>query len=148
MPGMPGTFSSSSRVSDSDMHHVPWCMTGSLTSGFLWRQWRGKRSRHSRRMRNPQVYVSGKRPIVTSYSSIFLARANSCKGGLHQWITTVKIDFSPPGIHGLACKKLFFLMTDDSETVTASYEARWSVFGRAHRGNFDANCFTNMSERC
>ena len=36
------------------MHHVgianPW--------------WRGKRSQHSRRMRNPQFYVSGKRPIV------------------------------------------------------------------------------------
>ena len=26
-------------------------------------RWRGKRSRHSRRMRNPQFYVSGKRPI-------------------------------------------------------------------------------------
>ena len=34
--------------------HVPWCMSGSLTSGFLWRQWRGKCSRYSRRMRNPQ----------------------------------------------------------------------------------------------
>ena len=28
-------------------------------------QWRGKRSRHSQRMRNQQFYVSGKRPIVT-----------------------------------------------------------------------------------
>ena len=26
-------------------------------------RWRGKRSRHSRRMRNPQFYVPGKRPI-------------------------------------------------------------------------------------
>ena len=38
------------RVSDPDMHHgtcvvhVPWCMPGSLTGGFLWSQWRGKRS--------------------------------------------------------------------------------------------------------
>ena len=38
---MPGTFSPPPRVSDPDMHHgtcvthVPWCMTGSLTSGFL-----------------------------------------------------------------------------------------------------------------
>ena len=30
---------------------------------------RGKRSRHSRRMRNPQFYVSGKRPMVESYST-------------------------------------------------------------------------------
>ena len=39
--------------SDPDMHHstclthVPWCMPGSLTSGFLCSRWRGKRSRHS-----------------------------------------------------------------------------------------------------
>ena len=58
------------RVSDLDMHHgtcvmhVPWCMPGSLTSGFLWCRWRGKLSRHSRRMRNPQFYISGKRPMA------------------------------------------------------------------------------------
>ena len=36
-PGMPGTFSPPPRVNDPDMHHgtcVPWCMPGSLTSGF------------------------------------------------------------------------------------------------------------------
>ena len=38
-------------------------MPGSLTSGSHWSRWRGKRSRHSRHMRNPQFYVSGKRPI-------------------------------------------------------------------------------------
>ena len=43
--------------------------------------------------------------IVTSYSSIVLARANWRKGDLHWWITTVNIDFSSPDIHGLACKK-------------------------------------------
>ena len=68
--GMPGTCSLPARVSDPDMHHgtcvtrVPWCMPGSLTSGFLWSQWRWKRSRHSRRMRNPQFYISGKRPMT------------------------------------------------------------------------------------
>ena len=47
-PGMPGTFSPPSRVSDPDMYHgtcvthVPWCMSGSLTSGFLWSRWLGK----------------------------------------------------------------------------------------------------------
>ena len=44
--------------------------------------------------------------IVTSYLSIVLARADWRKCNLHQWITTVNIDFSPPGIHGLACKKI------------------------------------------
>ena len=68
--GMPGTFSPPPYVSDPDMHHgtclthVPWCMPGSLTSGFIWSRWRGKRSRHSRHMRNPQFYVSDKRPIL------------------------------------------------------------------------------------
>ena len=71
-PGMQGTFSPPLRVSDPDMHHgmwmthVPWCMLGSLTSGFLWSRWRGKRSRHSRRMRNPQFWVSVKRPMETT----------------------------------------------------------------------------------
>ena len=47
-PGMPGTFSPSPQASDPDMHHgtcvthVPWCMSGSLTSGFLWNRRRGK----------------------------------------------------------------------------------------------------------
>ena len=39
-PGIPGTFSPPTRVSDPDMHHgtcvthVPWCMPGSLTISF------------------------------------------------------------------------------------------------------------------
>ena len=47
-PGMPGTFSPPPEASDTDMHHdtcvshVPWCMPGSLTSGFLWSRRRGK----------------------------------------------------------------------------------------------------------
>ena len=70
-PGMPGTFSPPPRDSDPDMHHVravmsaPECMPGSLTSGFLWSRWHGKRSWYSRSMHNPnpQFYVSGKRPM-------------------------------------------------------------------------------------
>ena len=70
--GKPGTFSLPPRVSDPDMHygtcvtHVPWCLSVSLTSYFLWSPGRGKRSRHSWRMRNPQFYVSGNRPICGS----------------------------------------------------------------------------------
>ena len=69
-PGMPGTITPPPRVGDPDMHHgtcvthVLWCMPGSLTSGFLSSGWREKRSRHSRRMRNPQFCVSGKRPMI------------------------------------------------------------------------------------
>ena len=74
-PGMPGTFSPFPLVSDPDMHHgtcvthVPWCMPGSLISGLLFlSQWRGKRSRHSRRMRIRQLCVSGKRPMRLFFS--------------------------------------------------------------------------------
>ena len=59
-PGMPGTFSPPSIVSDLGMHHGT-CVTH--VSGLLTRGGRGKRSRHSLRMRNPQFYVFGKRPI-------------------------------------------------------------------------------------
>ena len=75
-PGMPGTFSPPLRVSNPDMHHgtcvthVSWCMPGSLTSGFLWSWWLGKRSRHSRRMRNPRFYVFGKRPMSITRNNL------------------------------------------------------------------------------
>ena len=64
VPGMPVTFSLPLRFSDPDTHHgtcvthVTWCMSGSLTRCFLWSRWRGKRSRHTQRMRNPQLYIS------------------------------------------------------------------------------------------
>ena len=67
---MPGTFSLPSRVSDPDSitaRASRMCrdsMPGSLSSGFLWSWWQGKRSWHSRRKRNLQLYVSGKRPMV------------------------------------------------------------------------------------
>ena len=53
--------------------HVPWCMPGSLISGFLWSCWRGKRSRRSRRMRNPQFYVSGKSPMFIQVQVLWAA---------------------------------------------------------------------------
>ena len=59
------------------------------------------------------VTRTGDTGIVTSYSSIVPARANWHKGDLHQWKTAVNIDFSPPGIHGLACKKTYFRPVDD-----------------------------------
>ena len=37
---------------------------------------------------------------------LFLHGQIGSKGDLHYWITAVNIDFSPSGIHGLACKKL------------------------------------------
>ena len=83
-PGIPGALSPSPRVSDRDMHHgtcathVPWCMRGSLTSGFPWSRWRGKRSRNSRRMSSPRFYVSGKRPIAKFPFCCVLLSGASC----------------------------------------------------------------------
>ena len=77
-PGMPGMFSPSPRVSDPSMHHgtcvthVPWCMPGSLANGVLWSRWRGKRSRQSRRMRDLQIYVSGKRSMCDEIISGYI----------------------------------------------------------------------------
>ena len=75
-PVMTGTFSTQPPVSDPNMHHgtcvmhLLLCMPGALTSGFLWSRWRGKRSRHSWRMRNPQFYVSGERPMARGHHLI------------------------------------------------------------------------------
>ena len=69
-PGTSWAFSPPPRVSDPDVYHgtcvthMPWCMPVSLTSGFLWNRWWGKRSR---RMRKPQFHVSGKRPMNMNY---------------------------------------------------------------------------------
>ena len=74
--GMPGTLTPPPRFSDPDLHHgtcvthVPWCMPGSLTNGFFWSRWWGKRSRHSRLMHNPRFCVSGKRAIDAMTSLI------------------------------------------------------------------------------
>ena len=113
-PGMLGTFSPLLRVSDPDMHHgtcvthVPRCMPGSLTSCFLWNLWWGKRSQHSRRMRNPQFCVSGKRPIAR-FCDIHLRATSQLVPKLQFRIMSLEIIFSkllsqvPRGQCYLAC---------------------------------------------
>ena len=59
---------SSCRPSSSCVTHVPWYLSGSLTSIFLWSRWPGKRSQHSWRMHNPQFPVPGKRPMETYHA--------------------------------------------------------------------------------
>ena len=49
-------------VSDPDMHHGVRHARAVMHAGIANSQCRGKRSRHSRRMHNPQLYVSSKRP--------------------------------------------------------------------------------------
>ena len=70
-PRMSETFSPPPRVSDPDMHHstyvtyMSWCMPGSLPSDLLWSRWWGKRSRHSRHMRNPKFAYLVRGPLCT-----------------------------------------------------------------------------------
>ena len=124
-PGMPGTFSPPSRISDRDMHHgtcvthVPWCMPGSLTSCFLWNRWREKPSRHTRRMRNPQFYVSGKRPLkyhayqMQSNADGRVSSFNKCAGFSQSPSTCllsyscIKETFIQMGINYWLCDLLF-----------------------------------------
>ena len=45
------------------LSEIKFATTTTTTGGFIWSRWREKRSRHSWRMRNPQFYVSAKRPM-------------------------------------------------------------------------------------
>ena len=70
-PGMPRTFSlpptskeTTSKRSRHASRHVR-DARAVMHVGIANPRWREKRSKHSRRMRNPQFYVSGKRPMPT-----------------------------------------------------------------------------------
>ena len=49
-------------------------------------RWRGKRSRHSRRMRNPQFYVSGKRPMLYHGSIVMTWLTITRLNCIHQFV--------------------------------------------------------------
>ena len=68
-------------------------------------RWRGKRSRNSRRMRNPQYYVSGKRPMA--WYNIFISsclckcQKYTCVITLEHW-SLVSVVHIPSTFHYLA----------------------------------------------
>ena len=88
-PGMPGTFPSPSKSKETASYrsrhasrHVR-DARAVMHVGIDNPRWRGKRSRHSRRMRNPQFYVSGKRPMAfTQYLKCHCCCALSRLGAL------------------------------------------------------------------
>ena len=55
-------------ISDPCMHHARAAMHVGIANPL----WRGKRSPHSRCMRNPQFYISGKRPMLSCVSRIYV----------------------------------------------------------------------------
>ena len=79
--GMLGTFSPSPQVNDPDLHHgtcvthVPWCMPGSLTSGFLW---------HRRRGKTFPVFPAHAQPAILHIWS----EARGCIGQVQEWKIT------------------------------------------------------------
>ena len=112
---MPGVFSPSPRVSDPDMHHgtcvthVPGCMPGSLTSRFLWSRWRRKRSRHSRRMRNPHFAYLVRGPWRTWHPKNETHRSIGSKD--HRLdIDPCRVDVSSMSIQGLLLSALRFIV--------------------------------------
>ena len=76
-------------LSDPGMHHGA-CVTHVMHAGIANPRWRGKRSRHSRRMRNPPFCVSGKRPMESckrfgTYSVLYMHKtyetiSSHCQG--------------------------------------------------------------------
>ena len=79
-PGMPGPFfppptskETASYRSRHESRHVRHARAV-MHVGIDNMRWRGKRSRHSRRMRNPSFYVSGKRPMELTFGK----RLGSC----------------------------------------------------------------------
>ena len=90
-PGILGTFSPSptskrtaslrSRHTSRHVRHA----RAVMAVGIAIPCWRGKRSRHSRRMRNPQFYVSGKRSM-DDYTDDYRCNIDSgltCSTGQH-----------------------------------------------------------------
>ena len=94
-PGMPGTFSLPLRVSDPDMQHgtcvmhVPWCMSGSLTSGFLGRRGGKTFPQLYVLVRGPCTATDGRASWVTwSWTAMVLNICHGCYRYVWEWIST------------------------------------------------------------
>ena len=94
-PGMPGKFSpppTSKETASKRFRHTPRHVREARTVlhvGIANLRWREKRSRDSQRMRNPQFYVSGKRPMVEKYK--FVANYDIAGLGIHLRNETINL---------------------------------------------------------
>ena len=100
-------------------------MPGSLTSGFLWSRWRARRSRHSRRMRNPQFYVSGKRPMAAgdcsqSHNDVFVAKIYPT--GLSHYLAVQVLTTMPNSEYFNRTKKLPCTITQSTKHFTLTHK--------------------------
>ena len=131
--GMPGTLAIT--VSDHDVPngtcatHVPWSMPGLLIRDLLWNRWRGKRSRNSWRMSNPQFYVSGKRPMLYWIELLYHITIRQCI----QWILLTHHLFqtsaSPHTVHfiNIAHFILCWWMEDHTSLVVSHIVLKYFV---------------------
>ena len=85
-PGMPGTFPlppTSKETASLRPRRASWhvCHTRVVMHiGIANQRWQGKGSRHFRRMRNPRLYISGKRLMLT------LVHVSTYVGGLYPFV--------------------------------------------------------------
>ena len=107
------------RVNHPDMHHdtcvthVPWCVPGSVTRGFLWSWWRGKRSWHSRRMCSPQFYISGKRHMLC-LPFLWIADLQTFNV---QATTQIHVNYPDSKVHGANMRPTWALSAPDGPHV-------------------------------
>ena len=105
-------------VGDPSMHH------GTCVIGIINPRWQGKRSRHSRRMHNPQFYVSGKRPMVGKTGSwqarLLLNALALFEGFLSKNQSRVRVSVSLPGFTSITCKHV--------RAATYCCQSDWSMF--------------------
>ena len=116
-PGMPGTFSQCHRLqrtaSQRSRHasrHVRHARAV-MHVGIANSRWRGKCSRHSRRMRNPQFCVSGKKPMDN---------ATSKQSALKHFDTQTKL---PP-----ICRRRFQTHFSWMKMFQFQVEFHWNMF--------------------
>ena len=96
MPGMPATYSpppTSKETANQRSQHASRHVRDARTVmhvGITKQRWRGKSSRHSRRMHNPQYHVSGKRSM-----HIFINHIAFLKIMINTWLIHLLMNLSP-----------------------------------------------------
>ena len=106
----------SSILKDASSIHTRGHSRAVMHVGIAKSWWRGKRSRLSRRMRNSQFYVSGKRPIAEAPGfRLFWIKPSFTHSALVRWIGTYEfVNFK---------YTVYILVTDYKNTEYISFES-------------------------
>ena len=132
VPGMLATFSppptlkkTASKHSRYTSRHVRLARTV-MHVGIAYPRWRGKHSRHSPRMRNPQIYVSGKRPMVPviALGNTWL---DSTKPGMCNCKGNQPITIALPSLHRITDAELWWNGMKQAVEQTTVLSVIWEV---------------------